>query len=40
METKNIYAYNPKETEQASVFSKLMRNVYRWMTFALSLIHI
>ena len=24
METKNIYAYNPKETEQASVFSKLM----------------
>lgn len=20
METKNIYAYNPKETEQASVF--------------------
>ncbi len=28
METKNIYAYNPKETEQASVFSKLMRNVY------------
>ena len=37
METKNIYAYNPKETEQASVFSKLMRNVYRWMTFALAI---
>ena len=29
METKNIYAYNPEETVQASVFSKLMRNVYR-----------
>lgn len=37
METKNIYAYNPKETEQASMFSKLMRNVYRWMTFALAI---
>lgn len=37
METKNIYAYNPEETVQASVFSKLMRNVYRWMTFALAI---
>lgn len=37
METKNIYAYNPEETEQVSVFSKLMRNVYRWMTFALAI---
>ncbi|MCD8317508.1 MAG: Bax inhibitor-1/YccA family protein [Paraprevotella sp.] len=35
METRNVYAYHPEERTQVSVFSKLMRSVYRWMTLAL-----
>ena len=37
METKNIYAYNPEETVQGFRVFQLMRNVYRWMTFALAI---
>ena len=35
IEEKNIYALGEQELTRVSAYSKLMRSVYLWMTFAL-----